>query len=304
MYEGCILLAFSCDLKPSEEESKYMNLKPEQMYGLHKMGWSGLHYKCRDKVMPLVEGPLPRAQGDDLLEIVEMLGVKLPPAQILQKNAGMLSSLYPRAHIQTVQRDLAALAEECSDQGGDPQAVKPFERIDWQGCTALHHAVVHASAAMGAMAPNLHTGVPVPVPPVDQFVQTLLYHGADIMKQNRRGFSPLEVASLTSPFALPMLVNHYLSTNSANAPSGLLAASGGDGGGGRGGKKVGGGALAPGEGAQVKHADKIKALRKLQKTLESSAQHVKHALVKRHSEESRRLLEAILTNQGGGPGGS
>merc|ERR1719198_938661 len=58
MYEGCILMAFTCDLLPHEDKSKTLELTPDQMFGLHKMGWGALHYKCgAGKVLQLVEGP-------------------------------------------------------------------------------------------------------------------------------------------------------------------------------------------------------------------------------------------------------
>ena len=247
MYEGCILMAFTCDLLPNETEHKLMQLTPQQMFGLHKMGWSGLHYKCGDRVMPLVEGP-GKNNAEPIVEIVEMLGVKLLPSQILQKNASVLLSLYPQAHIHVFQRNFQGLAEQCA-KSADHMNAKPAEVIDWQGCTALHHAVVHATAGD------------------DQLISTLLYHGADVTKQNRRGFTPLEVASLTWPNLLPILVNHYLGQ----------------------GHQPPGGNIIKKEGVPERE-EKMKVLRKLIKTLESSSQHVKNDLVKRQAQAALGVL--------------
>merc|ERR1719158_1791969 len=127
----------------------------------------------------------------------------------------MLSMLYPQTHIQVVQMHVQQLAEQAtkwksnsSTVGGNANAVSaearegPFENVDWQGCTPLHHAVLHAT-----MAEN-------------RVLQTLLYHGVDCMRENRRGFSPLEVAALSNPQVLPLLIREYLNVKVEALPLG------------------------------------------------------------------------------------
>mmetsp|Transcript_4297 Transcript_4297/g.12600 ORF Transcript_4297/g.12600 Transcript_4297/m.12600 type:complete len:1054 (-) Transcript_4297:107-3268(-) len=243
MYEGCILMAFTCDLKPGEKEANYMQLSPDQMFGLRKMGWSGLQYKCSGKVLPLVDGPKPHQ--DALVEIVEMVGVKAPPRQLIEKTYDGLDSLYPSSIIQAACRDVSGLVETLGKPNSAGAGEGPAEAIDWQGCSALHHAVVRASQGQE-----------------DQVLGTLLYHKADCMKQNRRGFTPLEVAALTNPQALPVLVGHYFGSKAAGSKE-----------------------------------DKSKVLRKLQKTLESSVQHVKHDLVKHNASLSITVIRDLLLGQ-------
>ena len=259
MYEGCILMAFTCDLKPEEKEGKYLQLNPEQMYGLHKMGWCGLHYKCGEgQVMSLVEGPKPHQ--DPLVEIVEMVGVKQPPPQLLEKKPESLATLYPRGVLQVVGRDAQGLMETCSKEAesGEPGA----EQVDWQGCTAMHHAIVHAGQGQE-----------------DRVLGALLYHKADCVRPNRRGFTPLEVAALASPVILPILVNHYL-----NSPA--SAAQDAD--------KSGGSARSVPLSPQQDKAEKAKVLRKLQKTLESSVKHVNHDLVKHNAQQSIKIIADMV----------
>merc|ERR1719262_1775754 len=204
-----------------------MELNPAQMLGLHKMGWSGLHYKCGAKVLPLVEG------------------VKSPPGQLLEKSAESLGSLYPKSVIQAASRDVAGLMETCGKQD---ESAAYMEAVDWQGCTALHHAIVH-SVGRGND---------------DQVLGTLLYHKADCAKQNRRAFTPMEVAALVNPGALSVLLSHYVNANAAS----------------KGGAKR----------EDDEDEEKKKVLRKLQKTLESSVQHVKHELVKRNATVSIKII--------------
>ena len=203
MYEGCILMAFTCDLLPHEEKSKTLELTPDQMFGLHKMGWGALHYKCgAGKVLQLVEGP--RTHADPLVEIVEMVGVKMPPRQEVEG----IATIYP--------------------PGGE----------DWQGCNHLHYAVL--TSTLADLLPGQMPATEV------------------MEKQNRRGFSPIEVAALCNPHALPALLTH-------------LAGQRGD--------KEG----------------RAKFLRKLLKTLESCMmQHVKHDLLKRNASHATTIVTKFM----------
>jgi hypothetical protein len=269
MYEGCILLAFTCDLLPSEEEHKLLQLNPTQMFGLHKMGWSGLHYKCGGNLMALVEGP---HMSEDLVDIVEMLGVKPPPHQILDKDANMLSMLYPSTHIQVVQMQVQQLTDQATKWKSNSNTVghnvnaltnesSPFEQVDWQGCTPLHHAVLHTT-----MAENRVLG-------------TLLVHGVDCMKENRRGFSPLEVAALSNPQVLPLLIKDYLTVKVES-----LGGGGGENNNNKNDRQ---------KKKEEEEERRRKVMFKLRKTLESSSQNVNHDLTKRNALLSIKILHDI-----------
>merc|ERR1719305_1185597 len=104
---------------------------------------------------------------------------------------------------------------------------------DWQGCNHLHHAVL--TSTLADLLPGQMPATEV------------------MEKQNRRGFSPIEVAALCNPRALPALLTH-------------LAGQRGD--------KEG----------------RAKFLRKLLKTLESCMmQHVKHDLLKRNASHATTI---------------
>ena len=165
------------------EGGKYLQLNPEQMYGLHKMGWCGLHYKCGEgQVMPLVEGPKPHQ--DPLVEIVEMVGVKQPPRSSLRRSR---SPWPPCTH-----GGPAGGRQGRAGPDGDLLQGSGVRRA-WGragGLAGLHrHASRHRPRGPG---------------PGDRVLGALLYHKADCVRPNRRGFTPLEVAALASPVILPI----------------------------------------------------------------------------------------------------
>merc|ERR1712178_405248 len=140
--------------------------------------------KYGDEVRQLIEGPV--KHNNELLEIIEMLGVKCPPKQLADTQRDLISNIYPLCHIFISQRNPQALLEEGQKQN---MKERSFEILDWQGCTALHHAVLHAGS------------------PNDETFATLQFLGATCCKQNRRGFTPLEVAGLANPSLVPHLLN-------------------------------------------------------------------------------------------------
>jgi len=218
MYEGCILTAFSMEEGPNGED---ILLTAEQQDGLMKMGWGALHLKQGSTVTPLVDGPSPGAE-----DVFEMLGVKRPPLPLLIKSPESLSNLYPLPHIYASQGDVGGLMEQI--QGDD------LKRLDWQGCTGLHHAVLN-----GPMDNVTH-----------MFLKQLDRQG--IVKANRRGFTPLEVAALGNSTIFPHVVAHLLQMFDLEEAK--------------------------------------KTMSDLEKTLESAIEHTRNDLVKTHATSSLAAL--------------
>ena len=67
------------------------------------------------------------------------------------------------------------------------------DAVDWQGCTALHHAVLQAQD------------------PADPIIAALLFQlNADVLRPNRRGLNALEVSALGNPIVFPTVLHMFL----------------------------------------------------------------------------------------------